>query len=165
MKICSLNQPMPAGGIAWRHPFSVRPPGRPRPLVKVEVQRVELTEAAKTITLTGEIRAQVESDLGFRTSGRITERLVGVGDHVSSGQILAKLDPQEQQARSRQRKPRFAPRRQNCAMRPLIWTGRNFCFLANRPHNRSMIARRNRSAPRKARSRPQKLSLGQRETL
>ena len=68
-------------------------------LVKVEVQRVELTEAAQTMTLTGEIRAQVESDLGFRTDGRITERLVGVGDHVSSGQILAKLAPQEQQAR------------------------------------------------------------------
>ena len=66
--------------------------------VKVEVQRVELTGAAKTMALTGEIRAQVESELGFRTDGRITERLVGVGDHVSSGQVLAKLDPQEQQA-------------------------------------------------------------------
>jgi RND family efflux transporter MFP subunit len=67
-------------------------------LAKVEVQRVELTEAAGTGTLTGEIRAQIESDLGFRADGRITERLVDVGDHVSSGQILAKLDPQEQQA-------------------------------------------------------------------
>lgn len=66
--------------------------------VKVEVQRVALTNAAKTITLTGEIRAQVESDLGFRSDGRITTRLVGVGDHVTSGQLLAKLDPQEQQA-------------------------------------------------------------------
>jgi len=66
--------------------------------VKVEVRRVEVTEAAKTITLTGEIRAQVESDLGFRADGRITERAVEVGDHVSAGQILAKLDPQEQQA-------------------------------------------------------------------
>lgn len=66
--------------------------------VKVEVQRVELTGAAKTITLTGEIRAQLESDLSFRTDGRITERLAGVGDHVTSGQVLAKLDPQEQQA-------------------------------------------------------------------
>jgi RND family efflux transporter MFP subunit len=66
--------------------------------VKVEVQRVELTAAAKTITLTGEIRARVESDLGFRADGRITERLVDIGDHVSSGQVLAKLDPQEQQA-------------------------------------------------------------------
>jgi RND family efflux transporter MFP subunit len=65
--------------------------------VKVEVQRVELTQAAQTMTLTGEVRAQVESDLGFRVGGRITERLVDVGDHVSSGQILAKLDPRAQQ--------------------------------------------------------------------
>jgi RND family efflux transporter MFP subunit len=66
--------------------------------VKVEVQRVDLTGAAKTIALTGEMRARVESDLGFRTDGRITERLVGVGDHVSADQVLAKLDPQEQRA-------------------------------------------------------------------
>src|SRR5580698_9265164 len=65
---------------------------------RVEVQRVTLVEAAKTMTLTGEIRAQVESDLGFRTDGRMTERLVDTGDHVSAGQILAKLDPNEQQA-------------------------------------------------------------------
>ena len=71
----------------------------PRPLVKVEAQRVQLTETAKRITLTGEIRAQVESDLAFRVSGRITERLVDVGDHVSSGQVLAKIDPHEQQAK------------------------------------------------------------------
>ena len=67
--------------------------------VKVEAQRVTLTEAAQTITLTGEIRAQVESDLAFRVGGQITERLVDVGDHVSSGQILAKLDPRELQTR------------------------------------------------------------------
>ncbi|HEV7406655.1 MAG TPA: efflux RND transporter periplasmic adaptor subunit [Chthoniobacteraceae bacterium] len=65
---------------------------------KVEVQRVALAEAAKTMTLTGEIRAQVESDLGFRTDGRITERLVDIGDHVAASQVLAKLDPQEQRA-------------------------------------------------------------------
>jgi RND family efflux transporter MFP subunit len=66
--------------------------------VKVEAQRVELTQAAQTMTLTGEVRAQDESDLGFRVGGRIAERLVDVGDHVSSGQILAKLDPREQQS-------------------------------------------------------------------
>ncbi len=68
----------------------------PRSLVKVEAQHVKLTETAQTVTLTGEILAQVESDLAFRVGGRITERLVNVGDHVSSGQILAKLDPNEQ---------------------------------------------------------------------
>jgi RND family efflux transporter MFP subunit len=66
-------------------------------LVKVEAQRVKLTAAAKTMTLTGEIRARVESDLAFRVGGQIKERLVEVGDHVSSGQVLAKLDPREQQ--------------------------------------------------------------------
>jgi RND family efflux transporter MFP subunit len=69
-----------------------------RSLIKVEAQRVELTETAKTMTLTGEIHARVESDLGFRVGGRITQRLVNVGDHVSAGQLLAKLDPREQQA-------------------------------------------------------------------
>ena len=47
--------------------------------VKVEAQRVKFTQAAQTITLTGEIRAQDESDLGFRVGGRIAERLVGCG--------------------------------------------------------------------------------------
>ena len=48
--------------------------------------------------LTGEVRAQVESDLSFRVGGRITERLVNVGDHVTADQVLARLDPQQQQA-------------------------------------------------------------------
>src|ERR1700755_244698 len=68
-----------------------------KPLVKVEAQRVKLMEAARTLTLTGEIRAQVESDLAFRVGGQVTERLGEVGGHVSAGQILAKLDPREQQ--------------------------------------------------------------------
>jgi len=68
-----------------------------KPLVKVEAERVKLTEAARTITLTGEIRARDESDLAFRVGGQIKERLVEVGDHVSVGQIVAKLDPREQQ--------------------------------------------------------------------
>jgi RND family efflux transporter MFP subunit len=41
----------------------------------------------------------VESSLSFRTDGRIVERLAEVGDHVASGQLLARLDPEEQQAK------------------------------------------------------------------
>ncbi len=68
-----------------------------RSLVNIEAQRVVLTETAQTIALTGEIQARVASDLAFRVAGRITSRLVDVGDHVSSGEVLAKLDPHEQQ--------------------------------------------------------------------
>ena len=79
-------------------PLGCSPKQGPVSRVKVEVQRVEPTEVTMRMVLTGEIGARVESNLGFRTDGRIAERLVDVGDHVSSGQLLAKLDPQEQQA-------------------------------------------------------------------
>jgi RND family efflux transporter MFP subunit len=64
----------------------------------VQVETVTLTEYAPTVRLTGDIRAQVESDLSFRVSGRIIERTVDVGDHVTADQVLARLDPQQQQA-------------------------------------------------------------------
>ncbi|MBA5689903.1 efflux RND transporter periplasmic adaptor subunit [Duganella sp. LX47W] len=40
----------------------------------------------------GEIRARYESQLGFRTSGKIVARLVEVGSHVKRGQPLLQLD-------------------------------------------------------------------------
>lgn len=40
----------------------------------------------------GEIRARYEPELGFRIGGKISQRLVDVGDRVSEGTVLAKLD-------------------------------------------------------------------------
>ena len=40
----------------------------------------------------GDIRARYESQLGFRTSGKIVQRLVDVGAHVTRGQPLMQLD-------------------------------------------------------------------------
>jgi RND family efflux transporter MFP subunit len=42
--------------------------------------------------LTATVRARVETELGFRVAGRITQRLVDVGDRVGQGQALARLD-------------------------------------------------------------------------
>ena len=50
------------------------------------------------ITLTGVIAAQIRTDLSFRLSGKISERLANVGDHVVAEPVLARLDPDEQQA-------------------------------------------------------------------
>ena len=58
----------------------------------------EIVDFAPPITLTGVIAAQVRTDLSFRLSGKISERLVNVGDHVVLNQVLARLDPDEQQA-------------------------------------------------------------------
>ncbi|WP_257169330.1 efflux RND transporter periplasmic adaptor subunit [Bradyrhizobium sp. SRS-191] len=69
------------------------PPSR---LVRTEV--VKLSERRQSITLTGDVQARVLAELSFRVSGRVTERLVEVGAHVKAGQLLAKIDPAEQQA-------------------------------------------------------------------
>lgn len=54
------------------------------------------SELGETVVLTGHIAAETEASLGFRISGRVIERLVNVGDHVTTGQDLAKLDPQDE---------------------------------------------------------------------
>lgn len=42
-----------------------------------------------------EVRARVESRLGFRVAGKITQRMVDVGQRVKAGQVLAQIDPQD----------------------------------------------------------------------
>ncbi|MDP3159402.1 MAG: efflux RND transporter periplasmic adaptor subunit [Reyranella sp.] len=69
-----------------------------RPLTRVKAVTAELVDFAPAITLTGIIAAQVETELSFRVSGKISERLVNVGDPVVRDQVLARLDPVEQQA-------------------------------------------------------------------
>jgi RND family efflux transporter MFP subunit len=71
-------------------------PERPQPLVRTAV--VSEVSYAPTTCLTGEVRARVQTNLSFRVSGRITERTVEVGDHVTPDQVLARIDPTEQRA-------------------------------------------------------------------
>ena len=45
----------------------------------------------------GEVRARIESRLGFRVGGKIVARRIDVGTVVKRGQILMRLDPQDLQ--------------------------------------------------------------------
>jgi RND family efflux transporter MFP subunit len=47
--------------------------------------------------LTGRIEAQDQAALGFRISGRMTERSINVGDRVTAGQLIGRLEPQNEQ--------------------------------------------------------------------
>jgi RND family efflux transporter MFP subunit len=47
------------------------------------------------VEFAGEVRARVESRLGFRVSGKLTERPVELGQRVKVGQVLARLDPKD----------------------------------------------------------------------
>lgn len=64
----------------------------------VHVAPVHFEEREQTVTITGEVVARVETDLSFRVGGRITGWFVDVGDAVKEGQVLARLDPEEQKA-------------------------------------------------------------------
>ncbi len=45
----------------------------------------------------GEIKARVESRLGFRVGGKIVRRQAELGQHVNAGDVLAQLDPLDYQ--------------------------------------------------------------------
>ena len=44
-------------------------------------------------SFTGTVAARVQSDLGFRVSGKVVTRLVDVGQSVKRGQLLMRIDP------------------------------------------------------------------------
>ena len=67
---------------------------QPRPVRTIIVEKSELNEL---VEMTGHIQAESETTLSFRIGGRIIERSVGSGDNVSPGQVLAKLDSQNEQ--------------------------------------------------------------------
>src|ERR1700681_605672 len=69
--------------------------GKPATLVKTELVRFQTRQTV--IALTGDIQARVRTELSFRVSGRVIERMVDVGAHVNAGDVLARLDPAEQQ--------------------------------------------------------------------
>ncbi|TGQ68461.1 efflux RND transporter periplasmic adaptor subunit [Mesorhizobium sp. M00.F.Ca.ET.186.01.1.1] len=61
------------------------------------VKVVEIGQAVTTRQLdySGSVRARTEMNLGFRVAGKVTERLVDVGQHVTSGDVLARVDPSD----------------------------------------------------------------------
>jgi RND family efflux transporter MFP subunit len=61
----------------------------------VQVQRVTFANGAAAREFVGVVRARYETDLGFRVSGKIVERVVNVGDRVRVGDVIARLDPQD----------------------------------------------------------------------
>jgi RND family efflux transporter MFP subunit len=64
----------------------------------VRTELVQAREGQAAVTLTGEVQARFSADLSFRVNGRVLARLVDVGAHVNAGELLARLDPAEQQA-------------------------------------------------------------------
>lgn len=61
-----------------------------RPVKVIEIAQANDT---RTLNYSGSVRARVEMNLGFRINGKISERLVDIGERVKSGDLLARIDP------------------------------------------------------------------------
>lgn len=71
-----------------------QPAEPPRP---VRTQIAKPATIDEQVAQTGEIQANVETNLGFRIGGRVATRTAGVGMSVVKGQVLATLDPNDVQ--------------------------------------------------------------------
>ena len=88
--IGAVLMPDPAFGVRRQdeiEKYEVRP---------VRTVTVDKREAGEPISLTGRIEAEDEVSLAFRISGRMIENDGKLGDRVEAGQVIARLEPQNE---------------------------------------------------------------------
>ena len=72
-----------------------RPVPPEEPIRAVKVMTVGVNTFESGYEFAGEVKAKVESRLGFRVGGKIIKRQAELGQRVEAGQVLAQLDPQD----------------------------------------------------------------------
>jgi len=71
----------------------------PKPEIRpVRAITVESRSNAGVVSLTGTVQAQTEINESFRIDGRLIERTVDIGDSVKPGQLIARLDPENEES-------------------------------------------------------------------
>ena len=65
------------------------------PVRAVKVLTVGESATSFDLEFSGEVRARVESILGFRVGGKLINRPAELGQRVKAGQLLAQIDPQD----------------------------------------------------------------------
>ncbi|MEG0201700.1 MAG: efflux RND transporter periplasmic adaptor subunit, partial [Comamonas sp.] len=62
----------------------------PEPVRAVKLVTVGASPVQAQLEYSGDVRARIESRLGFRVAGKIIKREVELGQHVKAGQVLAR---------------------------------------------------------------------------
>lgn len=83
------------------------------PIRSVKVLTVGATSMLSGTEFAGEVRARVESRLGFRVGGKIVRRQAELGQRVKAGDVLAQLDPQDYQLAAQAAKAQVVAARTN----------------------------------------------------
>ena len=97
--VCSIPRALALAGalsLALLAGCSPREPA-PEPMRSVKLITVGAAPLHAQLEYAGEVRARVESRLGFRVAGKIAERQAQLGQRVAAGQVLAQLDPRDYQ--------------------------------------------------------------------
>jgi membrane fusion protein, multidrug efflux system len=71
------------------------PPATEEPLRSVKVIQVGASTLGSPAEYAGEVKARIESRLGFRVGGKLVARHVELGQRVKAGQLLAEIDAQD----------------------------------------------------------------------
>ena len=71
------------------------PENRPEPVRAVKLLQIQASDVHAGVEFAGEVRARVESRLGFRVAGKLVARHVELGQRLKPGQRLAELDPRD----------------------------------------------------------------------
>jgi multidrug efflux system membrane fusion protein len=79
---------------------SEKPQAVPEPRL-VNVVRVTIGSTNSDVGYSGEVRPRYETNLSFRLPGKIVARNVEVGGLVKKGDVLARLDPEDQELNTR----------------------------------------------------------------
>lgn len=85
-----------------------KPAPSEEPIRSVKVMTVSSSGLTADAELAGEVRARVESRLGFRVAGKIIRRQAELGQRVQAGAVLAQLDPQDYQLAAQAAKAQVA---------------------------------------------------------
>jgi RND family efflux transporter MFP subunit len=81
----------------------------------VQVQRVAFASEDSTREFVGVVRSRTETDLAFRVAGKVTERLVDIGDRVRAGDVVARLDSEDLKLEVASAEAEFAAANSNLA--------------------------------------------------
>ncbi|CAM8626596.1 RND efflux pump, membrane fusion protein [Comamonadaceae bacterium] len=65
------------------------------PVRAVKLMTVGAGSIQSSLEFSADVRARVESRLGFRVGGKVVLRAVDLGQTVKAGQVIAQLDPQD----------------------------------------------------------------------
>lgn len=72
-----------------------KPPAAEEPIRAVKLMTVGVGNIQSSLEFSADVRARVESRLGFRVGGKVVRRAVDLGQTVKAGQVIAQLDAQD----------------------------------------------------------------------